>query len=49
MWRIRHQGVKMPSIKITETAIERNMKVATYYTDTMVSRLQMYMGIKAPV
>ena len=39
----------MPSIKITETAIERNMKVATYYTDTVVSRLQVYMGKKAPV
>lgn len=39
----------MPSIKVTETAIGRSMKVATYYTDTVVSRLQIYMGKKAPV
>lgn len=39
----------MPSIKVTETAIDRSMKVATYYTDKVVSRLQIYMGKKAPV
>ena len=32
----------MPSLKITDTAILRQMKVGTFYTDTAVKRLQLY-------
>ncbi len=32
----------MPSLKITDTAILRQMKVGTFYTDTAIKRLQLY-------
>ena len=32
----------MPSLKITDTAILRQMKVGMFYTDTAVKRLQLY-------
>ena len=38
----------MPRLKLTETQITRHLSVGQYYSDTIVPRLELYMGKKQP-